>query len=153
MQEYKESVRKRVGLYVLQMFVLVIAVAISIIVTINQPVEEMNLGFVDGLAEGFRLGILLAISFHVGKTLIKSARALNDEKHLRRLQIEMNDERKKFIDAQVGKKGFEIIIFIVSIATIVAGSLNHTVFLTLIVVWIVVMLTRAGLRAYYSSKY
>ncbi len=153
MQEYKENVRKRVGWYILQMIILVIAVAVSIIVTINQPVIEENLGFVDGLSEGFRLGILIAVAWHVGKTLMKSARALTDDEKLKKLQIEMNDERKRFIDAQVGKKGFEIIIFVISIATIVAGSLHHEVFLTLIAVWIFVMLTRAGLRAFYENKY
>jgi hypothetical protein len=51
MQEYRESIKKRVGWYILQMFVLVIAVVISIVVTLNQPIVEENLGFIDGLAE------------------------------------------------------------------------------------------------------
>ncbi|MFD1178972.1 hypothetical protein ACFQ3W_22085 [Paenibacillus puldeungensis] len=79
--------------------------------------------------------------------------ALSSEDRLKKMYIEMNDERSKLIKDKIGGMGFNFSIAVVATATIVSGFFHQLVFVTLLAVLIFLVTVKAVLKLYYKKKY
>lgn len=97
----------------------------------------------------FQCGITVAFGAAAVATMVRYARALRDEKSMRRQYVVENDERMKAIRA---KAGMPLNLFF-SVALIVAGVIigyyNELIFVTLVAVAAVQLLTAAVVKLIY----
>ncbi len=103
--------------------------------------------------KGFQTGIFLGIQFLLIVIMFKYVKALRDEEKLKILYIAENDERRKFINSQIGGIGINIALSGLAVATIISGFYNTIIFLTLFGSLIFLVLVKGCLKLYYNIKY
>ena len=102
-------------------------------------------GFICGAA----MGVLAMMLFG----LYKNAKALKDEKELKKLYIKEHDERTIQIWTAARAVALQTVLLVGLVAIIVAGYFSITVSLTIMVCTLVTSLTVLLFKIYYSKKY
>ena len=100
---------------------------------------------------GFQLGLLCTLLIVFTCNLLKSRKALKDEKLLKQLYYQENDERICYINQQVGKSSMSILTVIMVIATIITGYFNIIVLYTMIAVTFSQAIIQMALKMYYTN--
>lgn len=112
------------------------------------PSEHMRdniMGFRAGMATAL-IGILLFL-------IIRNIAAVRNEGLLKKLYISETDERKQFIIRQSGSAGMNIVMYGLAAGAVIAGSINITVFFTLLASCLFVSFVRVFFKVYYKLKY
>ncbi|MGI6108475.1 MAG: hypothetical protein ACOYB8_01345 [Eubacteriaceae bacterium] len=122
---------------------------IVVLLMVLSAVDVLPHGSASDFALGFSVGIgMVALVF-----IIKSILALRNARKLEDLYIEEKDERREQIFNSVGRTSLVVILYVLSLAMLVSGFYNATVFKTLQVVVIGIALVSVILKLYYSHKY
>jgi hypothetical protein len=108
---------------------------------------------ISDMIRGFQVGIFIALQIMVIVYFGMYYKALQSDEALKKLYIEENDERTKYIQDKIGGTGFNLIIGAMGTATVIAGFFNQTVFLTLLGALIFIVLIKGFLKLYYRFKY
>lgn len=139
MEKFKQKLKTRLCLGGIYCIVIAALLVITKILAINDTATSFNLGFT--------AGIEAIVIFH----LIKYRKALHDEEKLKEIYVQENDERKKYIDAQIGGTGFNMVLLIMILAMLVSGYFNQIVFATLLACVVGICLLKGALKIYYNS--
>lgn len=102
---------------------------------------------------GMQTGLLAVVVGALCITSIGYGRALRDEARLRRLYTEENDERNRFIRDRIGGIGMDLSLFLLAVATVVAGFFDATVSITLAAALAALAFVKAGLKFYFRAKF
>jgi len=109
------------------------------------PIDSFRIGAQVGIGIGLYLGIL----YHWAKAI----HAFRNPEKLKLLYIAETDERKLFIKQKAGRLPCLIISISLATATVIAGSFNHTIFITLLITYFFVCLVHLILKLYYHWNY
>lgn len=147
MEKFKEQIQKRIRL--LSIFLVIVLLltcfeGFSIVQTGEGTVET-------GRVMGFQAGLLFGMAMIALMNIVKLRNCLKDDKKLKLLQHEEQDERKKLIRSKAGMPMLLINSILILLAAIIAGHINMTVFYTLICVAMGQLLIGVGLKLYYSK--
>ena len=85
--------------------------------------------------------------------MIRICAVINKPEDLKKLYISETDERTLFIRQKAGSTGMNIITYGLIVAAVVAGSVNYTVFLSLLGACFFVAIIRGSLKLYYRNKF
>lgn len=102
-----------------------------------------------GMISGASMGVLALALFG----LIRSLRALKDEKKLKKLYVEANDERQIKIWTSARAAAMQITLLAGLAAGLVIGYFNMTIGATILVLETVHSLVAFGCKVYYSKKF
>jgi hypothetical protein len=106
-----------------------------------------------GMIRGFQFGIFLGLQLLILVLMGQYIRALRSEKAFKKLYIAENDERRKLIQDKIGGTGFNFILGVIATASVIAGFVNQTVFVTLLGVAIFIAVVKGCLKIYYRNKF
>ncbi|MFY9174285.1 MAG: hypothetical protein WAO24_02915 [Peptococcia bacterium] len=140
MEKFKQKLGHRIimgGVYCLAVVALTI---ISKIYSLDDHATSFALGF--------GVGLLAVVIYYMNKY----RRALKSEEKLQELYIEETDERQQYINAKIGGTGLNISILVIALAMLVANYFNLIVFFTLLATTMFLVIVKAVLLKYYSSK-
>lgn len=145
MDSFKRKIRYRI-LFLL--ILLVGLIAVYLILFLNQdyllkPSSEII---------NFHGGALCSFGFLLILNILRSIKALKDEKELKKLYIKENDERAIMIMQKTGAVGINICILGFALATIVAGYFNEITFFTLLGATLFVSTIKVLFKIYYHRK-
>ena len=102
-----------------------------------------------GIITGMSFGIMIVmIAF-----LIRNILALKDEKKLKKLYVETNDEREIQIWTAARSTAMQLFLLVGVVAAIVAGYFSMTVSLTIFACILTHSLIGLGFKIYYSHKF
>lgn len=145
MDKFKEKVRSRVII----LTVVCMSLGLSYLILFSNQDKLPNMpDFIKGFHSGVLFGIISLLTYHIIKNLI----AMKDEKVLKKLYIEENDERIIIIMQKTGSIGINTCILGFGIATIIVGFLNETIFFTLLGVTLFTALVKGFFKVYYYNK-
>ena len=144
-----ELVRKRNFFSIVGLLGIIVAATIGYWGYSQVGLDSHRLDFIHGAQAGLFSGFVLIILMEV----MKINKGLKDDKSFKKLEIELSDERNILIKDKIGGLGFELIIFVLMIAIVVAGFFNEIVFFTLLGVLLFIVATKSILKFYYSKKY
>lgn len=102
-----------------------------------------------GFLSGASMGVLGCMVFY----LIRSIRALKDEKKLKALYIKENDERMIQIVTAAKASAMQTSLLVGLAACIVAGYFSMAVSITILACTLALALVGAGFKIYYSRKF
>ncbi len=156
MEEYREKLKQDnlligFGCFVLAMFAFFMAAAESGLIPFPQAAAEnshyqsMWQGFMCGAACGI-LGLMIAY-------LVRNTLALRDEKKLKKLYVQENDERQ--IKIWTAARALSMQIFLIGglAAGVIAGYFNMTVSITILACVFLHSIMGAACKLYYNRKY
>ena len=126
MEEFQRGIHTKIKLYHL-------ISAISFLVILIPTTLDVQIWVKDDFTHGVQIGVFIGLQIIFLLKSKKLRASLKNTQKLKQLYIEMNDERKKMIEAKSESMSFTIMAGSIAIATIVLGYYNHTIFLTLIV--------------------
>ena len=148
MEGFRKTIKKRITVYTVYCAAVLIVMAFGMLDVINE-----REGFTGGFISGINMGAFTGIELLVVTSIIRFYRALKDESKLKQLHIAETDERCRFIRAQIGGTGINVIIGGLALGTVAAGYVNETVFFTLCGTLVFAALVKAVLKLIYASKY
>ena len=99
---------------------------------------------------GVNVGLYIAVQALLIYLVFKYQGALRKEDKLRELYIYENDERCKYIRAQIGGVGINIILGGLAIGTIISGFYNEIVFFVLLSTLMFSALVKGILKVYFN---
>jgi hypothetical protein len=139
MMEFKQQLKRRVylgGIY---------CVVVALLVILSRIFDAENMAF------AFSLGFAIGIEFVAFYFIAKYKAALRDEKKLKLLYIEENDEREKHISYQIGRTGIVIILISLSAAMLITVHINQIVFFTLLAATLYTAVIIGILKIFYNK--
>ncbi len=142
MKEFKKQIEKK-----LKFWTLICCLYPSVLIAskaIFKNANDFGQGVVFGACSG---AMFVAIYF-----LLRNYYALHDEEKLKKLYVELTDERNKAIAGETMKTASVINVVIAGIACIVAGFINVTVSITLCADIILNVLITLAVQLYYKKK-
>ncbi len=142
MENFKKKLMVRKS--ILQGYFGLIVVLIACLNTFTSHSENFQIGFIVGVALGTEI---LAAKF-----IAKYSAALKSQEKLKELYISENDERCKYIEAQIGSLGLNVVIAILALATIVSGFFSQTIFFSLLGAVLCSTLVKAFFKIYFRNK-
>ncbi len=140
MESFRQRVRNRLIFAGIYCAIILILTAISRIVGLNNSATDFTLGF--------GIGIEVVVIFIMGKNL----GALKNEDKLKKLYVEENDERQKYIDAKIGGTGINIALVSLSLAMLISNYFSQIVFFTLLSTTLFIVAIKFALKIYYSKR-
>lgn len=140
----EKRIKKQAALVACTMIFLCVAACRIVPVQLGSEAEN-------DFVAGFQLGLLCTLLISFLHNLLKYRKALKDEKHLKQLYYQENDERMCYINQQVGKSSMSILTVIMLIATIITGYFNIIVFYTMIAVTFFQAIIQIALKMYYTN--
>ncbi len=146
MEKFKEKIRVRT----LLMSAIVISLSVSYLVLL---LNQDKLPKMPSFIMGFHAGILSGLVLLLVRDIFKSLRAMKDEKELKKLYIEENDERKIMIMQKTGAMGMTICIVGLGFATVISGFFNEIVFFSLLGATVFTTLIKGLFKIYYYNKF
>ncbi|MTI67892.1 MAG: hypothetical protein FH753_15000 [Firmicutes bacterium] len=150
MKKFKSDLNKKLKLMTFLVFLVAVIVFLIGFLSYKTVGTKSDVNdFILGVQTGTFIGLELVIIFKIRKY----KNALKDSNMLQKLYIEKNDERNKLILLNTHSTGLYVIMIVLSVATIISGFLNATVFFTLASVFMFIGLTVGFLGYYYSKKY
>ncbi len=145
MGKFKEKIRVRT----LGMTVVAISLALSYLVLfLNQDKLPKMPSFI----MGFHTGVLCGLGVLIILDIFKNLRAMRDEKELKKLYIQENDERTIAIMQKTGAMGMAICTIGLGFATVIAGFFNEIVFFSLLGATVFTALVKGFFKVYYHYK-
>ncbi len=147
MEHFRNALRRRMVLLVMYNIVLIAVVGFGLLL----PTAGQSEGAASFMT-GFLLGLYAAVQGALVRLAVKYTAALKNKEKLKAEYIYENDERQKFIQAQIGGTGIHIILGGLTIGTIAAGFLNETVFFTLLCALAFSVLVKGALKIHYNRK-
>ena len=102
---------------------------------------------------GFQTSLFALLACTMVFFAIRNSASLAKPEDLKKLYISETDERTLFIRQKAGSTGMNIITYGLIVATVVAGSVNYTVFLSLLGACFFVAIIRGSLKLYYRNKF
>lgn len=146
MEKFREKIRVRT----LCTSVIVVSLSVSyLILFLNQD----NLPKIPSFIIGFHAGVLCGLGLLLIRDIFKNLRAIRDEKELKKLYIEENDERKIMIMQKTGAMGMTICIIGLGFATVISGFFNEIVFFSLLGATVFTTLIKGLFKIYYYNKF
>lgn len=144
MEKFKAVLIKRLKLACLYNILVLVLIALGYFLgrKINAP----------SLIVGFDVGFCIGLQIVMLYFMRQYRTALKNDAKLQELYIAENDERNKFIQAQIGGTGINIILSGLALGTVVSGFLNKTVFFTLLCAMLLSALVKLSLKVYYNKK-
>lgn len=143
MEHFRDVLKKRLTLAVLYNACMIALIVLGNFLGRKYAVPDFIMGFNTGVC----IGVQAVMIYYMGKYVS----ALKSEEKRRALYIEENDERSKYIQAQIGGIGINIILGGLALGTIVSGFFQETVFYTMLGTLIVSVLVKGALKLYYSK--
>ena len=149
LEKMKQDIQKRIK----QNTGLLICSAIFLIAAASRiiPVQLENENASDYVS-GFQLGLLIVLVIYFLNNVVKYNRALKKEKLLKQIYYKEHDERMNYINQKVGESSMWITTVIMTIATIITGYFNFTVFCTMIAVTLLQGIIQILLKGYYTHR-
>jgi hypothetical protein len=147
MENFRNEIRKKVLMY--QRISGFTGLCIILLAVLNRS-NQTNTG---DFSRGVQIGIFIGISFMTLYFIGKLRNTLKNEDKLKKLYIEENDERRKWIQQKTGKTTILIVAFSMPIAIIVAGFYNFVVLITLLGTLLSLFIITAFVKYYYNKKY
>ena len=156
MEEFREKLKFQNLLtalccFILSAFSVLSALSEADIIPFFKPVggdshwQSMWRGFVSGAA----FALLACMIFG----LIRSIRALRNEKYLKKLYVESNDERAIQVWTSARAAAYQVFLIIGIVAAVVSGYFSMTVSVTIIVCITAAAWIGLGFKVYYNRKY
>lgn len=146
MKKFKEKIRIRA----LWMSAIVIGLAVSYLVLfLNQDKLPKMPSFI----VSFHAGVLCGLELLLMLDIFKNVRATRDEKALKKLYIEENDERAIMIMQKTGAMGITICIIGLGVGTIISGFFNEIVFFSLLGATLFTALVKGFFKIYFHYKF
>lgn len=150
MEAFVSTLKRRVALYAALLVLFVAASAIVPLFRTEMPgVDEHTLG----MARGFQSGMFAGLSLLLVWQLIVALRALRSEDARRRLYVQENDERRRFILDKMGGFAYNLAMGVVGAAGCIAGYFNLVVSSTLILTLVGMALLKACFKVYYRNRF
>lgn len=103
-------------------------------------------------ATGYHLGLFIALQVGAIYFIATHNKALKSNVQLKELYIKEKDERKKLIRHKSSLIGMSLFVFILLVATIIAGFYNLIVFYTLVGVCLVVFVILISTKLYFLKR-
>lgn len=147
MENFRNEIRNKVKLY--QMLSVLTGLFIILLAVLNRS-NQTNTG---DFSRGVQIGIFIGISIMTLYLIGKLRNTLKNEEKLKKLYIEENDERRKWIEQKTGKTTILIVAFSMPVAIIVAGFYNVVVLMTLIGTLLFLFIITACVKYFYNKKY
>ena len=144
MESFKKALKKRLALTAGYNGIILLFLAVIFKIGKEFALPELAVGFTSGILVGFQAVMIFFMSKYV--------RAIRNEEKLKALYIEENDERNKYIESKIGGTGVNVIIWGITLGTIVSAFFNETVFFTLLFTVLFSSLTKGVLKLYYRNK-
>lgn len=107
--------------------------------------EEMWNGFATGATTAMLVFMIVA--------LFRNNKALKDEKALKKLYVNENDERTIQIWTSARAAAFQTFLLLGIVAAIIAGYFNMTVFITIVACLFCASMVVVGFSFYYENKF
>ncbi|MCL1965276.1 MAG: hypothetical protein FWF69_09525 [Firmicutes bacterium] len=149
MTAFKESLRRRVW-FCAAGCAGAVMLAVALFAWVKPPdMDEHLRGFIQGMQAGM---LSCAFAFFL-LTGIRCRRALMEASRLKRIYIAENDERRRMIRDKIGSVSFLFMMIVLTVATVIFGYYDKTVFFTLLGVTLFVSMTKVGMKLYYQGKY
>jgi len=150
METYRRKLKTRVaGLAA----VILLANIIYLLLVVFGTKLSLLPGIIPDNMRGFTSGALSGITLFLMIRLAVAAVSLRSPEALRSRYIKENDERKQMIYQKTGSLGFQIAGVGLGFAAVIAGFFDQTVFFTLIMALLFLVLVKASLRLYFGRKY
>jgi hypothetical protein len=102
---------------------------------------------------GFQMGSMTGVIGIFIFIMVKSLKVLSSEATLKTEYYAENDERKKLIMLKIGGTPMYVCAVAILLAGIVAGYFNKTVFFSLLICALFLLVTRGILKVYYHKKF
>ena len=125
-----------------------IAVIASRTFAVNATATEFTRGFIDG----FETGIFAALLGRLLFLMLRNRKALRDPERLQALHTAETDERLLFIRQKTNAAGMTIVVYGLTLASLIAGNINTTVFFALMGATVFAVLARGFAKLYYRGR-
>lgn len=102
-----------------------------------------------GMISGASLGVLALMIFG----LVRGVQAVKDDKKLKKLYIETNDERQNQIWTAARASSMQVTLLVGLVAGMIIGYFNMTVGITILAVEAIHAFTGLGFKIYYNTKF
>ncbi|WP_339249001.1 hypothetical protein [Paenibacillus sp. FSL P2-0136] len=149
MKSFEKELRRRI---VINSFY---AAGMGITVIVAFILKAFVWGRLDTL-DSWDIGILAGLLFGSWITaalrIARLRKVLKDPKTLEALHIAAQDERNRMIALKTGRAAIRLFLLVLSLSAVVASLINHTVFLTIAMTLVTLLLLYLLLSAYYSRK-
>lgn len=145
MGKFREKIRGRI----IWLMVVGISLGISYLILFS---NQDKLPQMPDFMMSFHGGVLFGIEILLIGDILKNLMAIRDEKGLKKLYIEENDERRVMIMQKTGAMGMAICIIGLGSATVISGFFNETVFFTLLGATLFTALIKGFFKIYYHIK-
>jgi len=144
MEKFRTALQKRLRLAGVYNGVLIVFIITGIAVGTRNSVPDLMIGF----NTGFCIGIQLVMIYNISKYIA----ALKSDEKLTALYIAENDDRNRFIEAQIGGKGINVLLGALALGTAISGFINSVVFITMLCALMFSTLVKVVLKLYYNKK-
>ncbi|MEK5031794.1 hypothetical protein MKY96_10135 [Paenibacillus sp. FSL R7-0302] len=101
---------------------------------------------------GILAGLLFGSWISAALRMARLRKVLKDPELLEALHIAEQDERNRMIALKTGRAAMRLFLLVLSLSAVVASLINQTVFLTIAVTLVTLLLLYLLLSAYYSRK-
>lgn len=146
MEKFKEKIRTRVlGMSLITIF----SSLTYFILLFNQNNLPNRPNFVKGFQIGAFVGLELVLVYFIAKYL----GSMKNDKSLKNLYIEENDERNIMIMQNTGAMGMSICNIGLAFATVIAGFFNQIAFFSLLAATVFTGLVKVLFKLYYHRKF
>ncbi|MEK3715638.1 hypothetical protein [Paenibacillus sp. FSL R7-0333] len=149
MKSFEKELRRRI---VINSFY---AAGMGITVIVAFILKAFVWGRLDTL-DSWDIGILAGLLFGSWITaalrIARLRKVLKDPELLEALHIAAQDERNRMIALKTGRAAIRLFLLLLSLSAVVASLINQTVFLTIAVTLVTLLLLYLLLSAYYSRK-
>lgn len=147
MKKFRQKLKLRVGIMSFYNLLLLILVALGLF----HPTAGSSKPTLEFMS-GFNVAIFAVVQISLVYFLVKYFRALRDEDKLETLYIYENDERRKFIQGQIGGVGINILLACFALGTIGASFFNEIVYFSLLATLVLTALVKGSLKQYFIRK-
>ncbi|HHV08788.1 MAG TPA: hypothetical protein GXX75_00725 [Clostridiales bacterium] len=154
MKSFEKELKRRIYWQALYAIFAGLTVIIAFIIKIRlysntEPGNDWETGVLIGLASGFFFGTEIPALCRI----LQYRKALRNPGILEALHIKETDERNRMIALKACQSCLNFVFALLGIAGIVTVFLNTTIFLTIGVILIALLILYIALHAYYSWKY
>ncbi|MEK4042265.1 hypothetical protein NSU18_01285 [Paenibacillus sp. FSL H8-0048] len=111
-----------------------------------------RLDMLDSWDIGILAGLLSGSWISAALRMTRLRKVLKDPELLEALHIAEQDERNRMIALKTGRAAIRLFLLVLSLSAVVASLINQTVFLTIAVTLVTLLLLYLLLSAYYSRK-
>ena len=150
MGDFREKLKMQILVNSIGIGLLLIVIIIAFSGTIRPDIADSHWA---NMWNGFMTGAALGVMALMIVGLIKDIRALKNEKALKKLYIEANDERQQSIYTAARSAGAQVFLIGGLVVGIAAGCFSVSVSITIIACVFIHSLICGAFKLYYNKKY